>query len=513
MAQETVLRKRNRDLNRVCTTYGIINPSCKFTLDTCDNIEATIKDSKGLTVTILSLNAPTATISKKGNYNICIEGDGIGTLYSECGQSSGGGEDCCDELRNEITNINNRLNNQNITGGTGISVTKQGDVYTITNTARDTTTTLVAGNNVTISDSGTNGNHVYTVSSTGASGGLPSDFNIQGGTNVTVNKSGNTYTISSTDTNTQTTLVEGANVTIRDTGTGGNHVYTISTSGGGSGSLPSDFNIQGGTNVTVNKSGNTYTISSSYTDTNTVTTLVPGSNVSITDTGTGGNHVYTISSTGGTLPSDFNIQGGTNVTVNKNGNTYTISSNDTVTTIKQGDNVTVTQNGDEYTISSTDTKPVLTRALTVTCDIGGIESGKVYATGTSIETILRDLLNCGTTPQPVRYPWFTSRVVNRTGWVEEWDQFDVDPAAGTHTFNVAQTFEECPVKFDIPASLAPLTLELYNEIFARWEVNTRDFTITNITRTIDGQSVNYLRYTDAREVTGATRPVRMTWNP
>ena len=200
MPQEIVLRKRERDGDKVCTTYGISEPSYKFTLDTCDNIEATIKNTSGLTISTLTLNAPTTVVSKKGNYNICIEGVGIGTLYAEWTQSgSGGGEDCCDELRQkdtelqqQITNVTNRLNNQNITGGTGISVTKYGDSYTITNTApaggsqdKDTVTTLVPGDGVSITDSGTGGNHVYTITASGGSGGDDVDI-VSTSANLTV---------------------------------------------------------------------------------------------------------------------------------------------------------------------------------------------------------------------------------------------------------------------------------------------------------------------------------------
>lgn len=443
--QEMVLRKRARDLKKVCTTYGLLDPPCRFFLDTCDDIEATIKDSKGLTVSILSLTTPNATISKKGNYNICIEGNGIGTLYTSCGESGGGGgEDCCDELREKYENLLIQINDlrtrivnlENIIENLGEDCCEE--LRTEINNLKE---------------------RVRILEQQGGGGG---DGCCEELRNEITNINNRLTTIENNITNITNRL--------------------------------NNLTITGGTGISVTKQGDNYTIVNTSPNTDSVTTIVAGNNISVTDTGTGGNHVYTISSTGGGgggLPSDFDIQGGTNVTVTKNGNVYIISSRDT------------------------DTKPVLVQPLTVTCDIGGIPANTTYMVGTSLEAILRDLLNCGSTPpQPTNnYPWFTSHVVNRTGWVEEWDEFDVDPEAGTHTFNVAQTFEECPVKFDIPAILAPLTLELYNEIFARWEVNTRDFAITNITRTIDGQSVDYLRYTDAREVTGATRPVRMTWNP
>ena len=470
MAMETVLRKRNRDGNKVCTVYGIPEPSYKFTLETCDDIEATIKDSKGLTVTILTPNAPTATISKKGNYNICIEGVGVGTVYAEYTSSSGGTTDCCDELRekdtdlqnqinnlrsrivklesqigdnccselrNEInslktrvTNLENRLNNMNITGGTGISVTKNGDSYTITNTSpggggsgSDCCDELRSEINSIKSRLTTIEGNITNLTN------RLNNQNITGGTGISVTKNGDSYTITNTspntDTNTVTTLVAGRNVTISDNGTGGNHVYTINAA-------------------------------DSAIDTNTVTTLVPGTGVTITDSGTGGNHNYTISAQ----------------------------------------------------------SPTLKQALNVTCDIGGISQGTTYAVGTSLETILRDLLNCTTPPQPTNdYPWFTSETVDRATGEERWIEFPVSASAGEHTFDLAHTWEEIPVKFDLPASLAPVTIYLFNKITNQWEVNTRDFATSNITRNINGETVNYIRHTDDREVNAIGRPVKIVWNP
>lgn len=362
MSQDIILRKRSRDGNRVCTSYGISDPSYKFTFETCDDIEAIIKDSKNNIVTILSPNAPTAIISKKGNYNICIEGIGIGTLYAEWTQG-GGGEECCDELRekdielqNQINNLRTRLDNQNITGGTGISVTKTGDSYTITNTG-----------------------------------------------------------------------------------------------GGGGGGLPDDFDIRGGSNVQVSKSGNVFTVSS--TDTNTVTTLTAGSGVTITDSGTGGNHNYKIDAE----------------------------------------------------------KPVLNQAINVTCDIGGIPSGTTYPAGTSLENILRALLTCTTPPTPVGdYLLFTSEITDMSTWNEIWNELRADEDLGEYIINLADTYEEHPVKFDVPANMPITDVQLYNKITAEW-VTARDFDTENITRTIDGVSVPYVRYTDNRELNGIGRPVKLIW--
>lgn len=70
------------------------------------------------------------------------------------------------EIRNLINQVDTRITNQTFTGGTGITITKSGDSYTITNTSP---------------------------------GGLPADFNIVGGTNTTVAKNGNVYTINVAD--------------------------------------------------------------------------------------------------------------------------------------------------------------------------------------------------------------------------------------------------------------------------------------------------------------------------
>lgn len=436
MAQEIVIRKRSRDRNQVCDTFRIAEPSYVFTLETCDEIEGVIKDSKGLIVAVLTVNAPTTIVSKKGNYNICLNGEGVGTIYAEWKQGGGGGEECCeelrqkdaelqsqidnirsrvvtletqvnniingtlptgcceeleneldslrervrrleeggggggeccDELRTEIGNIKdrltiveNKLNGMNFLATYNTTTAQEilahansgnepfapflvkrgndyhvvttiskladnkvniraissagGEFYVYTYTITDGTWStatyglqgkLTAGDNITINNG--------VISATGGGGGLPADFAINAGTNVQVSKNGNAYTISATDTvpdvdkayvdqqiaANKVTLTEGTNVTITQSGNN----YTISASGGG-GSLPADFNIVGGTNTQVSKSGNVYTISA--TDTNTETVLTAGDNVSITDSGTDGNHNYRID-VGDAEPDDYMV--------------------------------------------------------------------------------------------------------------------------------------------------------------------------------------------------------------
>lgn len=296
MANFIVLRKRERDGNRVCIDYTIPEPSYKFTFDTCYELTATLKDSSNLTRAVLTQSSPVAVISDAGRYNICIgDGEGTATLYAEW--ISAGDEncceemrqnvtnlqnqindlrrritilenqvngiidgtitigcceellreinilreiieqlqnnECCDELRQRIINIENRLNALNVVGGNGISVTKNGDVYTINNTSLGSVTTLVEGNGVRITDSGSGDNHVYTIDNIS----LGSVTTLVQGTGVTITDSGtgdnHIYTIDNTSLGSVTTLVQGTGVTITDTGTGDNHVYTISATGGG----------------------------------------------------------------------------------------------------------------------------------------------------------------------------------------------------------------------------------------------------------------------------------------
>lgn len=367
MAQEIVLRKRSRDGNKVCTTYGISEPSYRFTLETCDDIEATIKDSRGLTVTILSLNAPTAVVSKKGNYNICIEGVGIGTLYAEWTSSGSGGEDCCDELRQRDTELQNQIDNlrsrvttletqiSNIINGsteTGCCRELENEL----NELRDRVTALEQGgggggsdccdelrteiNNLkvrlTIIENQIGGQSKVFVATYGVTTAQELLTHVNNSNEPfapVIIKRGNdyhtvttavkqsdekvvlrtiassngefyifTYTItngtwSSTTNGLQQKLTAGNNITIE------NNVIS-STGGGGGGGLPSDFNIAAGQNVQVNKNGNTYTISATDTDTKTV--LTAGDNVTITDSGTGGNHNYRID-VGDAGPDDYMV--------------------------------------------------------------------------------------------------------------------------------------------------------------------------------------------------------------
>lgn len=187
------------------------------TEDDVDSVESRLTTVEGNINNLNVVGGTGISVSKSGHV-FTVTNTSPGT-----GGGGGGTTDCCDELRAkdaELTgNINalaNRIDNQNITAGDGISVTKTNDSYTVANA-----------------------------------------LNIQQGTNVQVSKSGNNITISATDTNTNTvtTLAAGSGISIADSGTEGNHVYTVSNA----------LNIQQGTNVQVEKSGNNVTVSATDT--------------------------------------------------------------------------------------------------------------------------------------------------------------------------------------------------------------------------------------------------------
>lgn len=98
MAQEIVLRKRERDGNKTCTVYNVSRSSYKFTLDTCDDVKAIFRDNNGQIVVSLTEDEPTVIISKIGRYNICIEGIGLGVLYVEYISKSDDVSECCEEI-------------------------------------------------------------------------------------------------------------------------------------------------------------------------------------------------------------------------------------------------------------------------------------------------------------------------------------------------------------------------------------------------------------------------------
>lgn len=243
-----VIQKNERDRDRICTLWGVTEPSM-FILETCDGVISTMKNTEGELIGVLTEESPSNIVIKNGYYEVCVIGKGTGTVYvipyaqnnvdsEDCcdelrdeitniwneianiwehiriiEEYINNGEGCCDELRQEITNINteitniwNRINAFDIVAGSGISVTKNGNVYTITNTSQDgTITTLVAGDGISITDDGTGGNHNYTITNTGGSTECCEELSdridnitIQGGTGISVTKQGDNYTIINT---------------------------------------------------------------------------------------------------------------------------------------------------------------------------------------------------------------------------------------------------------------------------------------------------------------------------
>lgn len=461
-----VIQKDERDRDRICTLWGVTEPSM-FILETCDGVISTMKNTDGELIGVLTEESPTNIVVKNGYYEVCVIGKGTGTVYvipyahnnvdpedccdelravdidlqlqinnlrnlienlqsiinnitqNDCCEEVQNditniwqrirrieqniGETCCEELRQEISEINtqitniwNRINAFDIVAGSGISVTKSGDVYTITNTGQgggpgtdtNTVTTLVAGNGISISDNGTGGNYNYTITNTGSG----DNITIEGGTGISVTKEGDNYTIVNTapdtgDTNTVTTLLPGTGISITDGGTGGNHVYTITNtgqSGGGTTECCDQINeridnigIVAGNGISVTRNGDIFTVTNTAPDTgdtNTVTTLSSGTGISITDNGTGGNHNYTITATGSGSTEccdelneridNITITGGTGISVTKNGDNYTVvntapdtGDTNTITTLVAGTGISISDNGTDgnhiYTITST----------------------------------------------------------------------------------------------------------------------------------------------------------------
>jgi hypothetical protein len=262
--------------------------------------------------------------------------------------------------------------------------TLTGSYPTQTLTIPSSSTALVQGTNVTLNQSG----NTYTISASTASLAA-------GNSNITLNQSGNAYTITPvtptlnvnggtltgsypTQTLTipaasTTTLAAGnSNITLNQSG----NAYTITpvtptlnVNGGTlTGSYPtqtltipsSSTALVQGTNVTLSQSGNTYTISAS-----TASLAAGNSNITLNQSG----NTYTITPVtptlnvnGGTLTGTYPTQTltipssstalvqGTNVTLNQSGNTYTISAS-TASLAAGNSNITLNQSGNAYTIT------------------------------------------------------------------------------------------------------------------------------------------------------------------
>ncbi len=242
--------------------------------------------------------------------------------------------------------------------GTNVTLNQNGNTYTVS----ASTTSLAAGNsNITLNQSG-NGYTITPVTPTlSVNGGtlagaypsqtltIPSSStSLVQGTNVTLNQNGNTYTVSASTTS----LAAGnSNITLNQSG----NAYTItpvtptlSVNGGTlTGAYPSQTLTipasyttslaAGNSNITLNQSGNDYTI----------TPVTPTLSVN------GGALTGAYPSQTLTIPSSStSLAAGTNISLNQSGNTYTISS--VSPTLTAGTNVTITPAGpaNAYTISA-----------------------------------------------------------------------------------------------------------------------------------------------------------------
>ena len=150
---------------------------------------------------------------------------------------------------------------------TSVGVSGQQTTGTVTLASGSNTTVSQSGNTVTISSTDSN-----TVTNVGANGsGFTSgNINIVGADATSVSKSGNTITITSTDTNTNTDTIT------RIAGQGGSPSFNTG-----------NIQLNGGGATTVTQSGNTITISSTDNNDNTVTSNNAGNGISVSSaTGT-----------------------------------------------------------------------------------------------------------------------------------------------------------------------------------------------------------------------------------
>ena len=160
------------------------------------------------------------------------------------------------------------------------------------------------------------------------------------------------------------------------------------------------------------------------------------------------------------------------------------------------------------TATGTDTKPVLASALTAGRDLGGVTSGTAYPAGTPLESIIRAILAPAATPpgpQPTaNLPIFAT--VNSRFTLEE---VAIDNSLGEYIVNLAEQTETEPVYFDVPAAWnAEVTI--WNGLTNQW-VSSPIFASSAVTHEVNGQTVNYTRWTDMSEVDSGPTRARITW--
>ena len=153
------------------------------------------------------------------------------------------------------------------------------------------------------------------------------------------------------------------------------------------------------------------------------------------------------------------------------------------------------------TATGTDTKPVLAAALTAGRELGGVASGTVYPAGTPLETIVRALL---APAAAVPLPIFAT--VNDRFTLEE---VAVDNTAGEFIVNLAAQFEGEPVYFDVPTAWGA-EVTIWNALTNQWQP-ARIFESSAVTHEINGQTVDYTRWTDMSDADLQPTQARITW--
>lgn len=157
-----------------------------------------------------------------------------------------------------------------------------------------------------------------------------------------------------------------------------------------------------------------------------------------------------------------------------------------------------------------DTLPVLEQALTTTQTVGSIASGTTFPVGTSLESILRALLAPAVTP-PGPTPSTGLPVFATVSSLTSLDQIDIDYSQSEYIQNVPAQTETNPIIIEVPTE-KNFVLTIWNPLLNQWVDSTNKWDVSSVTRTVEGNTVPYTRYTENCECdSGATR-VRFTWS-
>jgi len=191
---------------------------------------------------------------------------------------------------------------------------------TVSLTAGDTSSniTFAAGGGISVNAVATANNDTITVTSN-ITQNNSTNQSVTGAGNVTVNQSGNTFTVTANDVDTDTTYTGSGNVTVS-----ANNVITANDT---------DTTYTGSGNVTVS-ANNVITANDSDT------TYSAGTGISISN-----NNVI---STNITQTANQTVSGSGNVTVNQSGNTFTVTANDSTGNLNN-----VTSNNNLITFNNT----------------------------------------------------------------------------------------------------------------------------------------------------------------